>query len=83
MYDDSITKTVILNLYIGPIVFLAVAAFAFSNQAIYKNDIGKMETIYVFPHSRFKFVNLFNQLTPATPLIIGSVAFLVFRIIKS
>lgn len=29
VYDDSITKAVILSLYIGPVVFLAVAAFAY------------------------------------------------------
>ena len=35
MYGDKITSNVILMLYSGPIVFVAVGAFAFTNQMIF------------------------------------------------
>jgi hypothetical protein len=82
MFDDKMTHQVILALYYGPVAFVGVGAWAFQNQMIYANKVLILETSNVYPANSFRFMNFFNQLTPATPLVLFFVVFIAFRVIK-
>ena len=60
MYDDKMNSNIILLLYSGPVVFMGVGAWAFSNQMIFQNRVLPLVTGKVYPDSSFSIGNFFT-----------------------
>ena len=49
IFDDRITRSTIYGLYAAPVLFLAMAMLAFSNEKVFANKVVKLDPEMVFP----------------------------------
>ena len=81
--DSSMTEAAIDILFFAPVPLCLVGSWAFSNRAIYFNEVVEVDPDMVYPLSNHAFSSLFTSLDPGTPLIIFTLIFIIVRIIRS
>jgi hypothetical protein len=81
MLDDALSVSTIQTFFLCPVAMCMITGWAFSNQSVYFNKVNEQDHTLVFPRSEHYMRQFFTQLSPATPLVLFWILFVVFTLL--